>query len=162
VDQKGKWVYVYGAIQNAEKVQKCYLARVRPNKIEKQRQYTYFASPKPSWSPRIGDAIGIMQDMPNEMSVSFNSYLNCYLAVHSLDLTGKIVGRTALNPWGPWSEPITLHTVTVHRERPLPYPSLVYAGKEHPELSDAQGKVIYITYVEFEEYLPHLIQVTLA
>jgi hypothetical protein len=162
VDPKGKWVYVYGVIQDAKKLQKCYLVRVRPNRIEKQEQYAYLASPTPSWSPRIRDAISIMHDMPNEMSVSFNSYLNCYLAVHSLDLTGKIIGRTAPNPWGPWSEPITLHAVTVHRDRPLPYPPLVYAGKEHPELSAAGGKVIYITYVEFEEYLPHLIEVTLA
>ncbi len=33
---------------------------------------------------------------------------------------------------------------------------LIYAGKEHPELMDKKGKTIFITYVEFEEYYPHL------
>ena len=38
--------------------------------------------------------------MPNELSVSYNNYLNKYLAVHSLDLSGKIVGRTSPTPGG--------------------------------------------------------------
>jgi hypothetical protein len=162
VDPKREWIYVYGVIQDAAKVQRCYLARTRPNQIENREQYTYLASPAPRWSPNISEAVSIMQGMPTEMSVSFNPYLGCYLAVHSLDLTGKIVGRTAPEPWGPWSEPVTFHTVITHREKPLPYPPLIYAGKEHPELSEAGGRIIYITYVEFEEYFPHLIEVSLA
>ncbi|MFQ6114231.1 MAG: DUF4185 domain-containing protein, partial [bacterium] len=143
VDSKEEWIYVYGVIQDAAKVQKCYLARVKPNQIENREQYTYLTSPEPRWSPHIREAISVMQGMPNEMSVSFNPYLDCYLAVHSLDLTGKIVARTAPKPWGPWSDPVVLHTVIVHREKPLPYPPLVYAGKEHPELSEAEGSTIY-------------------
>jgi hypothetical protein len=38
---------------------------------------------------------------------------------------------------------------------------LIYAGKEHPELSADGGRRIYLTYIEFEEYFPHLIEVTL-
>lgn len=162
VDPIEEWVYVYGAIQDSRGVQRCYLARVRPDEIEKREKYAYLTSLKPQWSPNLGKAISIMSDMPNEMSVSFNEYLGCYLAVHSLNLTGKIVGRTAPNPWGPWTDPVVLYEVTVHREKPLPYPPLIYAGKEHPELSEKKGKVIYITYVEFEEYFPHLIEVALA
>ncbi len=162
VDPKGEWVYVYGAIQDAANVQRCYVARVRPDQIEKLEKYTYFAAPESRWTPHVSKAVSIMQDMPNELSVSFNPYLDCYLSVHSFDLTGQIVGRTAPEPWGPWSEPVVLHTVVPRREKPLPYPPLIYAGKEHPELSEAGGKVIYLTYIEFEEYLPHLIEVSLA
>lgn len=162
VDPKEEWIYVYGVLQDAAKVQRCYLARVRPNQIENREKYTYLSSPEPRWSPHISEAVSIMRGMPTEMSVSFNPYLGCYLAVHSLDLTGKIVGRTAPEPWGPWSEPVVFHTVIAHREKPLPYPHLIYAGKEHPELSEAGGKIIYVTYVEFEEYFPHLIEVSLT
>lgn len=162
MDPQEEWIYVYGVLQDAAKVQRCYLARVRPNQIENREQYTYLASPEPRWSPHLSRAVSIMQGMPTEMSVSFNSYLGCYLAVHSLDLTGKIVGRTAPEPWGPWSEPVVFHTVIARREKSLPYPPLIYAGKEHPELNEAGGRIIYITYVEFEEYFPHLIEVSLA
>jgi hypothetical protein len=160
-DPQEEWIYVYGVIQDAKGVQKCYLARVKPSCIEKKEHYEYLASAEPIWSSSVSHAASIMQDMPNEMSVSFNRHLNCFLAVHSLDLSGKIVGRTGPNPWGPWSEPFLLHNVTVERKEPLPYPPLVYAGKEHPELSERGGRTIYITYVEFEEYFPHLVEIGL-
>jgi hypothetical protein len=162
VDQEEEWIYIYGAMQDAAKVQKCYLARVRPGEIEHREKYEYLSSPHPQWSPDIDKAVSIMDRMPNEMSVSFNHRLGHYLAVHSLDLTGKLVARTAPRPWGVWSEPVILHRVVVHHEKPLPYPPLIYAGKEHPELSEDGGKTIYITYVEFEEYFPHLVEVTLS
>jgi hypothetical protein len=100
--------------------------------------------------------------MPNELSVSYNRHLGSYLAVHSYLLSGDIVGRTAPVPWGPWSDPVILWHVDPVRRRPLPYPPLVYAGKEHPELSREGGRILYLTYVEFEEYYPHLVEVTVA
>lgn len=72
----------------------------------------------------------------------------------------KIVGRTASNLWGPWSEPVELCTVNIDDSVKIPYNRLIYAGKEHPELAEDNGKTIYITYIEFEEYYPHLIRVT--
>jgi len=161
VDPDQEWIYVYGVSQDATNVQRCYLARVRPTEIEDKRRYTYFASAQLRWSPLTDRAISILYGMPNEMSVSHNQHLNCYLAVHSLDLTGRIVGRTAPEPWGPWSEPVTLYTVSVRRQKPLPYPPLIYAGKEHPELCEKRGSTIYVTYIEFEEYFPHLIEIRL-
>ena len=110
---------------------------------------------------RIIVLLGSRNLMSNELSVSFNQYLGKYLAVHSYKLSGKIVARTAASPWGPWSHPILLYTVKVTREKLLPYPQLIYAGKEHPELSEENGKIIYITYIEFEEYFPHLLGITL-
>jgi hypothetical protein len=97
--------------------------------------------------------------MPSELSVSWNAHLGAYLAVHSLDLTGKVVGRTAPKPWGPWGEPVTLWKV--EKPHPFPYLQLIYAGKEHPELAGDGGRRIYLTYIEFEEYFPHLVEVTL-
>jgi hypothetical protein len=153
-------VYLYGTVKRDAK-QLCYLARVRADEVGEIDRYQYLISTSPGWGRSVTDAIPIFDGMPSELSVSYNSYLKGYLAVHSLDLTGKIVGRTAPNPWGPWSEPVVLWSVNVTRDRPLPYPILIYAGKEHPELSDDGGRTIYLTYVEFEEYFPHLVEVTL-
>lgn len=160
VVKENSFLYLYGVVQDKEGTQNCYLAKVRQNKIEELNEYQYYTGAG-NWSDNIEEAEVLLSGMPNELSVSYNNYLNKYLAVHSLDLTGKIVGRTAEKPWGPWSEPVELYQVQVEREKELPYPTLIYAGKEHPFLSKENGKIIYATYIEFEEYYPHLIEITL-
>jgi hypothetical protein len=155
-------VYVYGVLKDSQGTQRCYLSRVQQGDMECREKYEYLASDAPDWSPDVRDAVCIMTSMPNELSVSWNRHLGCYLAVHSLDLTGRIVGHTAPAPWGPWSEPVDLWRVAPPKwDYPVPYFPLIYAGKEHPELAGDNGRVLYITYVEFEEYFPHLIEVTL-
>lgn len=161
-DRYSDWLYVYGVIQDARGVQQCYLSRVHRGEIERLDAYEYYAGPGPEWSAEVDRAIPVMEGMPNEMSVSFNPWLNAFLAVHSQGISGVIVGRTAPEPWGPWSDPVPLWEVKVHREKPLPYPILIYAGKEHPELAGDNGRILYITYIEFEEYYPHLVEVTLG
>lgn len=161
-DKNGDWLYFYGVKKDPQRVQQTHLARVQPENITNPDAYQYLVSSAPKWSDNIADARPIFAHPPNEQSISFNPYLNCYLAVHSFDITGKIVARTAAHPWGPWSEPTVITTIVPVREKPLPYPPLVYAAKEHPVLQRENGRVIYITYVEFEEYFPHLLEVTLA
>lgn len=157
-------LYIYGTV-NLPGGHKAFLARVMPSRVEVHSDYKYFAGmgsdELPCWSRSLSDAIPLFGNMPSEMSVSFNAHLNCYLAVHSFDLTGQIVARTAPNPWGPWSEPTVLWQVQpTPLDYELPYPfRLIYAGKEHPQLSPDGGKTIYLTYIEFEEYFPHLVEV---
>jgi hypothetical protein len=158
-DKKNNWLYLYGVIPVNE-LQTCYLTRVRPSQIEEFEKHEYYSGGE-NWSNDIKKADPIFTNVPNEVSVSFNKYLGKYLAVHSYDLTGDIVSRMSQTPWGPWSEPVLLHKVKSKHEKELPYPILIYAGKEHPELSEKNGKVIYLTYIEFEEYYPHLIEVEL-
>jgi len=156
------WIYLYGSKQDPAGRQGAYLARVQANQIDRSDSYEYLSSTTPDWSPVITNAVPVFHDMPNELSVSFNAHLGAYLAVHSLGLTGDVVARTAPTPWGPWSEPTVLWHVHPDRITPVPYPPLIYAGKEHPALSRDGGKVLYITYIEFEEYFPHLVEITLA
>jgi len=155
------WIYCFGVIQDKNKIQQCYIARVLTGQIEDYSAFQYLVSPAPGWGNDVKDAIPIFAEMPNELSVSYNSYLNCYLAVHSVNLSGITVGRTAPTPWGPWSEPVQLWRVSTKHEIPRPYPKMIYAGKEHSELAEQNGRVIYITYIEFEEYFPHLVEITL-
>jgi hypothetical protein len=154
------FVYLYGTVKRGDR-QLCYLARIAPDRIEQIDRYEYLASNEPSWDRDITKAVPIFDGMPSELSVSFNRHLNSYLAVHSLDLSGKIVGRTAPNPWGPFSEPVELWQAKADVPKELEYITLIYAGKEHPELAAQGGKILYLTYIEFEEYFPHLVEVTL-
>lgn len=156
------YVYAYGVKKDPAGVQQCCLARVTAESICDYDAYEYLCSPEPRWCSMPDEAQPIMTGMPNEMSVSWNAHLGSYLAVHSLDLTGSIVARTAPQPWGPWSDPVELWKVTPPQiDYTIPYPPLIYAGKEHPELAAHFGRTLYLTYIEFEEYFPHLIEVTL-
>lgn len=151
-------VYGYG-VRMVDGVQQCACTRVEVARIEDLSAYRYFDGD--GWSPHVADAVPVMRDMPNEMSVSWNAYLGAYLAVHSFNTTREVVGRTAPQPWGPWSSPVTLFIADVQLPEPPRYPLLVYAGKEHPELTADGGRVLYVTYLEFEEYYPRLVEVTL-
>ena len=48
-----------------------------------------------------------------------------------------------------------------HRPQQTQPPCMFYAGKEHPELAREDGRVIYVTYVDSNVYMPHLLEVTL-
>lgn len=157
-DASGETIYIYGTV-NEKTGHQCYLARARRADVANPDAYEFFAGDN-NWQKSLRSAKPLFGGMPSEMSVSYNSYLGAYLAVHSFELDGKIVGRTAPNPWGPWSEPTILWQVKPEHSYKLPYSfPLIYAGKEHPQLS--KDRTIYLTYIEFEEYYPHLIEVTL-
>jgi hypothetical protein len=156
----GDWLYCYGVTGHESGVQQVYLARVRPSDIEDRDRYEYLSGTEPTWSPDVRDAVPLFDGPPNELSVSYNDYLGSYLAVHSQGTTGAQVARTAPQPWGPWSERTTLWMVEATPDKK--YPVAAYAGKEHPSLAEDGGRVIYFTYIEAEEYFPHLIEITLA
>jgi hypothetical protein len=162
VDDVEGYVYLYGVARGADTVQRCSLARVKTPDLADGHAYEYFAGEGQNWTNDVQAASCLFTGVPNELSVSYNAYLGAYLAVHSLDLTGDIVARTAPAPWGPWSAPARLAHVDVERNPSLPYVPWVYAAKEHPELSDGGGRVIYVTYIQFEEYYPHLLEITLT
>ena len=158
---KDGWVYVYGSHRRAEGETECYISRVKEDEIENCEAYSYYDSRADIWRRRVENANPVMSGMPNEMSVSWNEYLGAFFAVHSLGLSGKIVGRTAPAPWGPWSAPFELWDVEPLVPAAENFWPMIYAGKEHPELSEDGGRIIYLTYIEFEEYYPHLIRVEL-
>lgn len=157
LDGRDGFLYVYG-VRKMGRNQRCFVARVKPAQIEDRSAYRYWDGD--GWSDDTRDAIPVMGGMPNEMSVSWNEWLGCWLAVNSYSTHGRIVAQTADHPWGPWSKPKDLHHVELEPHG-LPYPTLIYAGKEHPALSRENGRILAVTYIEFEEYYPHLLEIEL-
>jgi len=158
-DKDSDTLYLYGVVRQ-DGIQNCYLAKTQADCIEDLNTCVYYTGDG-KWSRSLHEAVPVFNGMPNELSVTYNNYLKSYLAVHSYDLSGNVVGRTSPSPWGPWSEPEILYSVKVQREKELPYPILIYAGKEHPSLSEEDGRVLYIAYIEFEEYYPHMVRIEL-
>ncbi len=78
-DEINNLLYLYGVIQNKEVVQQCYLARVKDNEIENIEKYQYLLITFTEWDKDVKKAVPIFNGMPNELSVSYNDYLNKYL-----------------------------------------------------------------------------------
>lgn len=140
------------------------LARVLKSRIADLQAYEYFAgygeSPQtPRWSKHVQDAADVegLKDFPNELSITYNTYLGAYLAVYSEGVfSQRALLCEASKPWGPY-RPIG-EISTPHRAFENAF---CYACKEHPELTEQNGRIIYITYVDSERYWPQLLRVTL-
>ena len=136
------------------------LARVPKNRIADFTAYTYYAGADaaPQWSKSAEAAADIagLSDFPNELSIAYNAYLGGYLAVHSVGISDKARLSLAAHPWGPYQQ---------IAEIPAPHrafsKAFCYAGKEHPELAEERGRVVYITYVDSERYWLRMLRVTL-
>ncbi|MCB1690096.1 MAG: hypothetical protein KDI33_16490, partial [Halioglobus sp.] len=83
----------------------------------------------------------------------FNAYLNRFVAIYSENLGSTAMLRTAPHPEGPWSEPIEIFSI----DAPHNLNGWVYDFLAHPEYSQDDGKVIYITYsIKFDEMYSEL------
>ena len=155
VCQAEGYLYVFGFHKDRDRTEGR-VARVRPERIEEQSAYEYFTGS--GWSARVGDSAAVagLRDFPTELSVAYNGYLRKYLAVHSVGLQGIIRVSAAEQPWGPYIE-----IGDVGAPRRAFSRGFTYAGKEHPELAEAGGRVIYVTYVDSERYWLQLLRVTL-
>ncbi len=159
----GDFLYIIGE-QNRDGKNRGKIARVLKSKITDKSAYTYFAGisaanpAAPKWSAALTDAADVegLDEFPNELSVSYNAYLGGYLAVHSVGISEKIRLCLAPNPWGPYR---TLGEIGApHRALAKTF---CYAGKEHPEIAQDGGKIVYITYVDGDRYWLQLLKVTL-
>lgn len=152
-------LYVVGVVER-EGRKEGRMARVRKAAIADLAAYEYMAgsSQAPSWSKKASDAVSVegLTDFPSELSVAYNRYLGGYLAVHSVGVTDRIRLSLAPKPWGPY-RPIA-EIGAPHRAFEKAF---CYAGKEHPELAEQGGRVIYITYVDSQRYWLQLLKVTL-
>jgi Domain of unknown function (DUF4185) len=159
VNQADDYIYLWGNLMTG-----MFLARTRPDAIEDHTSYEYLAAaptlsnPKleARWSKRFEPTASLFDSVPNEMSATYNPFLEKWVAIHSFLRENKIVLRTAPHIYGPWTD-----GQIIYRPQRIKDSDLIYAAKEHPELARNNGQVIYATFVNSSTYVPELIEVTL-
>lgn len=158
--RRDPYLYLTGVEErDGEKIGK--MARVHRDRIEDRDAYAYYAGGEasPIWVRKPSDAADVagLSDFPNELSVSYNAYLGGYLAVHSVSIEPRLRLSLARHPWGPYRA--IGEVGAPHRAFEKAF---CYAGKEHPELAEEGGRVIYVTYVDSQRYWLQLLRITLA
>lgn len=154
------YLYVAGVLdRNGVKTGK--LARVARGRLEDPAAYQFYVSGgrAPRWSSNPADAADVpgLSNFPSELSLSFNKYLGGYLAVQSVGISQHILLSIAQHPWGPY-RPIG----TIGAQH-LPFQkAFCYAGKEHPELAQEGGRIVYITFCDSRRYWLEMLRVTFA
>jgi len=135
----GGALYIYGCGIPSNSADKgCRLAKVDPSSVLDRSAWTYFAG-NGNWSSQLNDAISIIPDV-NIMSVSWNVYLQQYVAVYSQLLSQNVMMRTSPKPEGPWSREITAFVAM------QPTSGNVYDAHAHPEYDANGGQTIFVTY----------------
>jgi hypothetical protein len=135
----GHQLYVYGCERQGTLIP-CRLARVDLDHVfEKEHWQTWTADGKWSTNLNLGRALFNGNEI---LSVSYNHYLGCFLAVYSQPMSTTVMLRTALQPEGPWSSPLDVfNTLAAVNDIGWTYDAL-----EHSEYSRENGQVLYITY----------------
>ncbi len=129
------------------------VARVREEEIEQPSAYEYYTGPgghlgQARWSGRLDDAAPAAPNVAGQANVAWNQFLHVYLLTTSSDFghPRQIRIRSSAWPWGPWSPlppPIgNLQAPERHGEQTI----VIYGASYHPELDEADGRVITITF----------------
>lgn len=92
-----------------------------------------------NWSSQLADAVSVIPDA-NIMSVSWNDYLQQYVAIYSQVFSNNVMIRTAPAPEGPWSGERTLFVAM------SPVSGNVYDARAHSEYDANGGQTIFVTY----------------
>jgi hypothetical protein len=137
----GKMVYVYGCeLEEGGLVKPCHLGRVPIASILDRSAWSFYDGTG-NWSPQVSQAVNIF-DGNDMMSVFHDSYIDRYVAIYSQPMDTRVMIRTAVNPEGPWSNPMELFTALA----PDNDVGWVYDALAHPEFSQDFGRIIYVTY----------------
>jgi hypothetical protein len=132
-------LYVYGCgTPNNGTDKGCRLAKVNPANILDRGAWAYYTG-NGAWSAQIADAEPVFNG-GSILSVSFNSYLQQYLAVYSPPFSQNVMIRTAPSPEGPWSAELTAFIAM------QPASGNVYDAHAHAEYDANGGQTIYVTY----------------
>jgi hypothetical protein len=127
-------LYAYGCDYNSG----CELGKVDPASAQDRSAWSFYAG-NGNWSTQIGDAISVFNDA-SILSVSWNAFLQRYLAVYSPPFSQNVVMRTSVNPEGPWSSEIAAFVAME------PSSGNVYDAHAHVEYDSNSGQTIYVSY----------------
>jgi hypothetical protein len=128
-------LYAYGCDYNSG----CQLGKVAPASAQDRSAWTFYAG-NGNWSAQINDAVSVFNDA-SILSISWNNYLQSYLAVYSPPFSQNVVMRTSPNPEGPWSNEIVAFVAL-----PPADGSNVYDALAHAEYDSNGGQTIYVSY----------------
>lgn len=124
---------------------KNFVVRAPLDRIDDAPSYTYWTGS--TWSASPAAARPLWEDEPstlpadNGVQVTFDERSGRWLAIYNGHLS-SIKARTAPEPWGPWSEPVTWVDCRTFVEDVYPY---CYSAELHRQLSRDDGNVLYVT-----------------
>jgi hypothetical protein len=127
-------LYAYGCDYNSG----CQLGKVATSSAQDRSAWTFYAG-NGNWSARVGDAITVFNDA-SILSVSWNGFLQRYLAVYSPPFSQNVVMRTSVNPEGPWSSEVVAFVALQSTS------GNVYDALAHVEYDSNSGQTIYVSY----------------
>lgn len=135
----GGTLYIYGCgTPNDSSDKGCRLAKVDSSSVLNSSTWNFYSG-NGTWSGQLSDAVSVIPDA-NILTVSWNEYLQQYVAVYSQLLSDDVMIRTAPNPEGPWSGERRLFTAM------QPASGNVYDARTHSEYDLHGGETIFITY----------------
>jgi hypothetical protein len=132
-------LYVYGCGNNLDGLDKgCRVGRVTPGTVQDRSTWSFYAGGG-RWSSSVSDAQPVFDGL-DILSVSWNDYLQRYVAVYSAPFSQNVMVRTASLPEGPWSEELRAFTALA------PASGNTYDAQAHAEYDTHGGRTIYVTY----------------
>lgn len=132
-------LYVYGCGNDTDGLDKgCRVARVDPAAVQDRSAWLFYDGR--GWSSSLGDAVPVFDGL-DILSVSWNNYLQRYVAVYSALFSQNVMLRTAPSPQGPWSAELVAFNAL-----PPAGGGDTYDAQAHSEFDADGGKTIYVTY----------------
>ncbi len=135
----GGTLYVYGC-GSVGSGKECMLGRVNPGNVLDRTVWTFLAG-NGNWSPQLSDAISVFSG-DDILNVSWNAFLQRFVAIYSQPLSENVMIRTAPNPEGPWSGEMQAFTAM----QPAPGGTNVHDAQAHPEYNIDGGRIMFVTY----------------
>jgi hypothetical protein len=133
-------LYVYGCGNPANSLDKsCWLGRVAPANVLDRSAWSFYAG-NGNWTSQLAGAVPVLV-ANNILSVSWNNYLQQYIAVYSAPSSQNVMIRTASNLEGPWSLAIPAFTAMQPAQG-----GNVYDAHAHSEYDANGGQTIYVSY----------------
>lgn len=132
----GDTLYVYGCSSSEFSVP-CFLGRVALENVLDLSSWTFSAG-NGSWSSNMRDAQFVFTGNPI-LNVSWNSYLQRYVAVYNSPLSLPVRMRTAAAPAGPWSREVQAFMAVSNS-------GSVDDAQAHPEYNINGGQTMFVTY----------------
>jgi hypothetical protein len=136
---EGDTLYAY-ACNGSDPGVPCVLGRVALESVLDRTAWTFYAG-SGSWSGNVSNAVTVMNAAPI-MNVSWNDYLQSYVAVYNSPFSQHVRMRTSPKPEGPWSQEVTAFDALA----PVNGGNSVHDAQAHPEFNGNGGQVMYVTY----------------